>query len=233
LKSWWQRLRDSFWEVLLIVAGIFIAFLLDAWWDGRIEQAEVREALRAVQEDFLATDAELSAVLEANRTYISRVTRLIALDVDEVAGLDSQELATLAGLVPTGGLTFDPVLGSVDALISGGHLHRIRNIALRSAIAAWPARLDEIGEDHEILIDTYMFQQERSVQLGIYLLQFKGEVGDQADLANAEAVNLVVRDEEMLNRLAAHRFAVRELDRELESVETQIKEILSLLDHEL
>jgi hypothetical protein len=37
----------------------------------------------------------------------------------------------------------------------------------------------------------------------------------------------------MLNRLAAHRFAVRELDRELESVETQLKEILSLLDHEL
>ena len=81
-------LRSSARDVLLIVIGIMVAFFLDAWWDDQIEQKEVDGTLRAVRVDFLATKDELSAVLDANKTYINRVTKLISLGSDDIERLD-------------------------------------------------------------------------------------------------------------------------------------------------
>jgi len=220
-------------EVFLIVVGILIAFFLDAWWDDPQEQNRLHEALAAVRKDFLATQVELTTVLEANERYVREVSRLIRLEADDVTSLDDADAVLLAQLLPTGGLTFDPVLGSVEALISGGQLHRIENVELGSAIAAWPARLDEIGEDQEILIDTYMAQQERSVTLGIYVLQFLGETREPGEAHSRDQLRLAVADVEMKNRLAAHRFAVVELGRELGAVQAQLDQILALLDQAL
>jgi hypothetical protein len=217
----------------LIVISILVAFFLDAWWDEQIEQQEIDDNLRAVYADYLSTNDELTAVLAANVAYIDSVTKLISLELADIDSLDARAKSDLTYLLPRGGLTFDPVLGSVEALISSGQLNRVRNLQVRSLIGAWPALMDEIGEDQEILIDTYMASQERSVDLGVYLLSLRGELGDHALQADAEILTTVVQDAEMLNRLAAHRFAVQSLNEELSDVNEHLDNILQLLEQEL
>ena len=103
----------------------------------------------------------------------------------------------------------------------------------RDLIGAWPALMDEIGEDQEILIDMYMAQQDRSVELGVYLLSINGEFTDGSSRADDEILATVMQDAEMLNRLAAHRFAVQSLNEELHEVEKHLDKILQILKEEL
>jgi hypothetical protein len=210
-------LRSSARDGALIVISILIAFFLDAWWDDQIEQREISDNLRAVYVDFSSTQD----------------TKLISLELDDIERMDAAAKAELSYLLPRGGLTFDPVLGSVHALISSGQLNRVRNLEVRSLIAAWPALMDEIGEDQEILIDTYMAVQESNVDLGIYLTSLHGELGNHSLQADDEILAAVTQDVEMLNRLAAHRFAVQSLNEELSEVEEHLNHILRLLEQEL
>ena len=71
------------------------------------------------------------------------VTKLISLDPVDIEELDAAAMSELTWLLPRGGLTFDPVLGSIEALISSGQLNRVRNLQVRSLIGAWPALMDE------------------------------------------------------------------------------------------
>jgi hypothetical protein len=227
------RLRSSARDASLIIISILIAFSLDAWWDDRIEQQEIRDTLHAVYVDFSSTNDELRTVVDSNKTYIERVTKLISLQSDDIGRLDATTKSELTYLLPTGGITFDPVLGSVDALISSGQLNRVQNLGLRSLIGAWPALMDEIGEDQQILIDMYMAQQERSVDLGIYLKSLRGSLTGNSLQSDDEILTTVMNDAEMLNRLAAHRFAIQGLNEELHEVEEHLDNILQLLEQEL
>lgn len=226
-------LRSSARDVSLIAIGILVAFFLDAWWDDQIEQKEISDTLQAVYVDFLSTKDELNAVIYANKTYMDGVTKLVSLSLDDIERLDTTAKSDLTYLLPTGGITFDPVLGSLDALISSGQLNRVRNIKLRSLIGAWPSLMDEIGEDQKILIDMYMAQQERSVNLGIYLMSLRGDITDDASRANDAILKMVIEDAEILNRLAAHRFACQGLNDELGDVEEHLDNVLRLLEQEL
>jgi hypothetical protein len=226
-------LRSSARDVSLIAIGILVAFFLDAWWDDQIEQKEISDTLQAVYVDFLSTKHELSTVVSVNKTYMDGVTKLVSLGLDDIERLDAVEKSDLTYLLPTGGITFDPVLGSLDALISSGQLNRVRNMQVRSLIGAWPALMDEIGEDQKILIDMYMAQQERSVDLGIYLMSLRGDIADDASRADDAILTMVIQDAEILNRLAAHRFACQGLNDELADVAEHLDKILRLLEQEL
>ncbi len=93
--------------------------------------------------------------------------------------------------------------------------------------------MDEIGEDQEILIDMYMAQQERSVDLGIYLVSLDGALADNSLWADDKILEIVIQDSEMLNRLAAHRFAIQSLNEELSVVGEHLDKVLLFLEQEL
>ena len=136
-------------------------------------------------------------------------------------------------MLPTGGLTFDPVMGSLIAFISSGQINRLRDVDLRSLIGAWSGLMDEIGEDQAILIDMYMAQQERSVELGIYMMNSANENFVNSVDVDGDVLRIVIKDEEMLNRLAAHRFAVQSLNDELTDVANHLDMILLALERQL
>jgi len=204
-------LRSSTRDVVLIVVGITIAFVLDAWWNDKIEQKELRDTLQAVHVDFLATKQELTDVVVANEAYIEGVMALVSLRPEDIEKTEIATKAELANLLPTGGITFDPVLGSLDAFITSGQLNRVQNLDVRSLVGAWPGLMDEIGEDQYILIEMYLAQQERSVELGVYLMDIHREIAKESADADARILRTVIDDQEMLNRLAAHRFAAQSL----------------------
>jgi hypothetical protein len=175
---------------------------------------------------------ELDHVLAENRRYVVGVNTLLQIDEQGISALKDDSVEALAGLLPTGGLTFDPTTGAVDALISGGDLQLIENVDLRSAIAAWPSVMDELAEDLDILIDMYLAQQERSVQLSIYLRARRASLSDSQPEAAREIIRTVMADVEMLNRLAAHAAAIEGLEDELNEARRTLSSILDLLPEE-
>lgn len=225
-----RQWRSSLREMVLIVASILIAFFLDAWWDERIEARALDEALQAVRNDLLATGEELQRVEGFNQRYLDGVAQLLALDTGALDALAPATANTLAELLTTGGLTFDPTLGALDAMIASGQLHRVGDVGLRSAIAAWPGLLDELEEDHAILIEMYMAQQERLVQLGLYLQLMPGDLDGDRTRAAREALAEAIADVELRNRLAAHAVAIRGLLDELRLVGRHLEHIVGLLD---
>ncbi len=93
--------------------------------------------------------------------------------------------------------------------------------------------MDEIGEDQEILSDMYMAQQERSVDLGIYLMSLGGALADKLLRADDKILEIVIQDSEMLNRLAAHRFSIQSLNEKLSVVGEHLDKVLLFLEQEL
>ena len=169
----------------------------------------------------------------ANEAYIEGVMALVSLRPEDIEKTELATRAELANLLPTGGITFDPVLGSLDAFITSGQLNRVQNLDVRSLVGAWPGLMDEIGEDQYILIEMYLAQQERSVELGVYLMDIHREIAKKSADADARILRTVIDDQEMLNRLAAHRFAAQSLNEELHDVGVHLDKILLALEQEL
>ena len=64
-------------------------------------------------------------------------------------------------------------------------------------------------------------------------MDINGEITDESAEADAKILLTVIMDQEMLNRLAAHRFAAQSLNEELYDVGAHLDKILLALEQEL
>lgn len=65
-------------EAVLMVLSILLAFAIDAWWDGRQEEARRLELLQALRADFAATALGLDEALESARGDVARTGGIVA-----------------------------------------------------------------------------------------------------------------------------------------------------------
>ena len=61
----------------MIVASILLAFCLDAWWDGRQEQAHLDEVLEAVADEFEAEIVVLDSIIVENEAGFEYLAQLL------------------------------------------------------------------------------------------------------------------------------------------------------------
>ena len=133
-------------EGVLIVASILLAFAIDAGWDAWQDRADEREVLRALLGDFetnRAQAAEAIAVHEAgHRVMAAAVGRSRA----EVRALpeDSVGAVFVAMANPR---TFDPVRGTLDALLASGRFELLRDDELRRSLTTFDNIFDDSAED--------------------------------------------------------------------------------------
>jgi hypothetical protein len=230
--SWRSSLRD----VLLIVVSILIAFGLDAWWDGRVARGEERSVLVAVREDFRAARLELDSVLARNERDVTTITALLSMNLSRSEQLSPDSAATLLAPAVFGGLTFDPSMGAVQALLSGGLLNQIQNNELAAALAAWPGAIDEIQEDQGFLIETWKDLRDWAARRGLLtsvLPYLRGLEPSASDLSAGEILRELVADDEGRQLLAAQTISLIGLLDELRDVDARLDDLLSLLDEEL
>jgi len=137
----WLRV---FVEGVVIVGSILLAFGLQAWWEGKQEREEERESLDALAHDFeAATDA-----IEEQLLVMDSI--LVAADIVlEWTGpnADSRHADSLAVLVQVIGRlpSFQPPMGTLEALLGSGDLRLIQNDTLRAALASFPSRLARVS----------------------------------------------------------------------------------------
>ena len=132
----------------MIVLSILLAFGIDAWWERRGEAQSEREALEALADDFAAADSVLGLRVLAIDSAAAAAQRIIDL-VGPNAG--AEEADSLPVLIPRiiRRPTFEPPMGTLDALLGSGELRLIRNAELKAALASFPSELEGMAETQD------------------------------------------------------------------------------------
>lgn len=149
LQISWRRILA---ETLVITVSILLAFLIDAYWNGRIEQQREHEQLVSMRAEFEASLSQLDALITSVQTHAANVDSLIAL-LKEAGDKPVMVPGHLLGSAITW-RTSDVSTSTVDALIASGDLNLLKNLELRKSLAGLPAFLSDITED-EIVSQTF------------------------------------------------------------------------------
>jgi hypothetical protein len=130
----WKRL---FAELAVIVAGVLIALAANSWWERRQERNHAEQYLEQLLVDFQETERRLRGTIAADSSRLEGVNAVIGRAFrGPLPQPDSLEL-------PTGYNYFEPLKGTLTALIQGGDLRLLRNDSIRFALIAFSALIDE------------------------------------------------------------------------------------------
>ncbi|TFG66679.1 MAG: hypothetical protein E4H28_01175 [Gemmatimonadales bacterium] len=227
--SWGHALRD----VLLIVVSIMIAFSLDAWWDGQARVAREHEALTALHAELQASRIELDSVVLHNELLVARARLLLDLDRGSIEFLDRDSLVFSYGGL-NGGMTFDPSVGAIDAILAGG-LDLVTNVQLRAAMAAWPGMLREIEVDQWAIVERWEKLSDALVEaeLRIEYLDIRQESAAVDTELLRQFVAKTAEVPAVRQRVAALAASVMGLLEELSDVEVRLRLLEEMVADEL
>ncbi len=137
-----RRLAD----LVTIFLGVGLAFLAEDWREYRGDRADESAALSSLEAEFLENQVRLAERLANQRKIRGHLQRLDELlDASEEGSVVSIPDTLLVPLSITP--TYDPVRGTVDALLASGRIGIVRDGELRSALAGWPDELLDAAAD--------------------------------------------------------------------------------------
>lgn len=130
----WSRL---FAELAVIVAGVLIALAANSWWERRQEQNHAREYIEQLLVDVQTTERRLRSIIDTETQRLETVSSVISRAFSGPwPQSDSLEL-------PTGYDYFEPLMGTLTALIQSGDLRLLRSDSIRFELIAFSALIHE------------------------------------------------------------------------------------------
>jgi hypothetical protein len=138
-------------EAVIITAGVLLALGADEWRE-ELERAR-REGvlLEELYSDFVANTAELEVVTRRHARELEAAQSLIhAAEGDSVL---SVPLPDVVSNVLFSNWRFDPEMGALESYLVGGDLGLVADPALRSALADWPRRVNEVWQQEARLLE--------------------------------------------------------------------------------
>ncbi len=223
----WLRV---FVEGVVIVVSILLAFGIEAWWEGRQERVEERQALEALARDFESAAEEIGQVL--------LVMDSVAIAANIILGwtgpsADSRHADSLALLMPsiTRVVGFQPPLGTLQALLGSGDLRLIRNDSLRAALASFPSRLAQVNTTEGYGADVLFGELHPYLNQSIPMRRF-GRAGDGVTRFDSDVEGLL-RSLEFENLIQLKLTSLAFLELGTRSVQGLITSIRAILDLEL
>lgn len=140
------RTRSLLGEAAVIVISILLAFGIEASWARQQERAEEREVLASLAEEFATNEEEIAGVISRHETGREWVELLARLPEDSIRALPQTTISKI--MLATGNpWTFDPVLGTTDALVAAGKLGVVRDSRLRDALTTFKNFVSDSEED--------------------------------------------------------------------------------------
>ncbi|GAB5521511.1 MAG: hypothetical protein RhofKO_37620 [Rhodothermales bacterium] len=166
-KDWLRRgeLRWFAAELIIIIVGVLIALAVNAWWADRDAHVRERIVLADLHRDFVVNQAEIAEVQASLQAHHRHFTRLEQLDATAIRAL-SADSANLFYLSLLGPVTFDPIRGSVDALVASGDLGLIRNATLRGDLTSFLGLVDDTQEERDMLMQTVLLSADYMTAYG-------------------------------------------------------------------
>jgi len=125
-------------EIFIVVAGVLIAFGLNAWWVERATRIEEQTHLRALANDFEQNVGIYTELIEREEDVVNAALELLQL-------ARTQPDAEAAVVFPLLGRVFsslreEPALDAYQGLVNSAGLALIRDDELRSKLAGFAAR---------------------------------------------------------------------------------------------
>ena len=226
--------REYVTEGVLIVASILVAFSIDAWWAERQERQQEALILTALRDEFQLNADRLPRFIDNHRKTMSAATAVLqrmrsATDGQRVV----IKYADLFNALDHG--SFDALNGTMNAVLQSGDLSLIENAEIRARIAGWPAILLDATENEVLLRNVWGPRLSdvlgRDVDLSPMEPDWGCDVNGDSLCANGE-VEIAVNTEVSGLLMFAYGWA-KEAARELEYLQTETNDIVSLIDEEL
>jgi len=142
-------------EGAAIVVSILLAFSIQAWWDQKQESDDIRDTLSAILADLRASKDVTEWGRVASITRRASIIKLFEFSYAATPGVSETELDKL--MSDLGWFQEKLVINdaSVNSLIASGRLSGIRDPELRSNLASWTRKNDELvgmlSQDKEYL----------------------------------------------------------------------------------
>ena len=139
-------------EMLLIVTSILIAFALDASWDAWRRRSDARHNRDALRTEFVSNRAAADRSIERHSNIQVRLVGLLRTLSENDAG---SEVAVPDSLLSAmfEWRTQDWATGTLQSFLTSDGLQHVGDATLRSWIAGWPARIEDVNEDQELVRD--------------------------------------------------------------------------------
>lgn len=147
------RIRRLLSEGAVIVFAILLAFVIDAWWARHLVSNEEAATLQALEDEFTANLEQVERVCQVYQHSRARMIELQDLTDEQIRALPQKEISAhmLALCMPW---TFDPVLGTTNALISAGKLGILSNKELRATLTAF-VNLTEDANNEVVYLQSF------------------------------------------------------------------------------
>ena len=141
LRRLTKHIKDQSWvaivlDLVVVIAGIFIAFQVDRWYETKRLESEEEGHLIALAEDFAANRKDVERVIGRHNRAIDAVFVLLAYDKGDPVDISNDDFYDLLADVQSGG-SFDPTRYAYDLLIATGDIKSIRDDRLKSEMAAF------------------------------------------------------------------------------------------------
>ena len=134
-------------EIVIVTAGILIAFSLDSWWEGRQDTAREQSHLRALVSDFEENAARLRKVADRDERVERAAAELLALMRENPNARRDVVWPLLSSVFSSA--QYEPILGAYDTLVSTGDLTLIRDEELPAVDR--PVRVNrEVGQGRAV-----------------------------------------------------------------------------------
>ncbi|MEM8601073.1 MAG: hypothetical protein AAGF99_14230, partial [Bacteroidota bacterium] len=124
------------------------AVALNAWWADRDARARERLVLEDLREDFAFNKAEVQRIRDLSARFLTLYQHLATLSDDAIAGMPPDSVYAYVESISLTS-TYDPVTGSLDALIASGDLGLLRDRALRERLTSFLEVLRDSEEEKQ------------------------------------------------------------------------------------
>jgi hypothetical protein len=145
-----KRATGLFFEGVVIVVSILMAFALEAWWAERGERLEERGILENLRVEFIAAGTQLDRYLFYHEVTLTSVDSILssarAALQEGRPRVDVPTIYLARAFIPP---TYDPRTGTLDGMTHSGHFGILQSEELRKALTAWPGLMAEAAEEDE------------------------------------------------------------------------------------
>lgn len=228
-----NRLRRLARDLAVVVAGILIAFGLDALWSAHLSREAANESLLAVRAEFISNGELLDESIAMHTSGKDAASELLGYMSPDAEAIPFEQLS---GLIPRFMQmhTYNPRRGAVETLVNSPSFGTIENDSLQTILAGWVDQLTDATEEEMWLISDASSRLQPL--LGKYLpmrtgLAYAGIV-DSPSRFEHDVVGLL-RNRDIEHELSHYTVLDYIIIEEQTELRAEIDRVIDLIDEEL
>lgn len=130
-----KYLKYAIGEIVLVVIGILIALSINTWNENNKSEKEANFQLSKLRDNLISDKAQLMAAISSDSLYIDNLVYCVNVLANEIEAPKEKFIDNLQYLSSI--MSFDPIRGTFDGLISSGKIELISNQNLLESLFSY------------------------------------------------------------------------------------------------